>query len=166
MVRVTVLYPNEAGKRFDHADYAAKHLPMVMERLKGSGMLRYEVDTLAGGVRGTGTVRSRLSVCTSMPLPISRRGSGLTAQGDHGRHPQLHRHLATESRLVRSSWAEHVAKQTADSAEILVACLTSSQGCRSVSRTTTLRSPDNSPARWASELSRNFGDGRGQAAAA
>ena len=53
MVRVTVLYPNEAGKRFDHAYYAGKHLPMVMERLKRSGMLRYEVDKgLAGGGPG------------------------------------------------------------------------------------------------------------------
>src|SRR5262249_49165693 len=50
MVRVTVLYPNESAKRFDHDYYARKHMPMVMERLKGSGMLRYEVDKgLAGG---------------------------------------------------------------------------------------------------------------------
>jgi uncharacterized protein (TIGR02118 family) len=53
MVRVTVLYPNETGKRFDHAYYAGKHLPMVTERLKGFGMLRYEVDKgLAGGAPG------------------------------------------------------------------------------------------------------------------
>jgi len=33
-----------------HDYYARKHMPMVMERLKGSGMLRYEVDEgLAGG---------------------------------------------------------------------------------------------------------------------
>jgi uncharacterized protein (TIGR02118 family) len=54
VVRVTVLYPNEAGRRFDHTYYAGKHLPMVMERLKGFGMLRYEVDRgLAGGAPGT-----------------------------------------------------------------------------------------------------------------
>ena len=53
MVRVTVLYPNESAKRFDHDYYARKHMPMVMERLKGSGMLRYEVDKgLAGGGLG------------------------------------------------------------------------------------------------------------------
>ncbi len=53
MGRVTVLYPNEPGKRFDHGYYANKHLPMVMERLKSSGMLRYEVDKgLAGGGPG------------------------------------------------------------------------------------------------------------------
>ena len=46
MVRVTVLYPNESAKRFDHDYYANKHLPMVMERLKGSGMLRYEGSSI------------------------------------------------------------------------------------------------------------------------
>jgi predicted GNAT superfamily acetyltransferase len=44
MVRVTVLYPNEPAKRFDHDYYARKHMPMVMERLKDSGMIRCEVD--------------------------------------------------------------------------------------------------------------------------
>jgi uncharacterized protein (TIGR02118 family) len=45
--------PNESAKRFDHDYYARKHMPMVMERLKGSGMLRYEVDKgLAGGGPG------------------------------------------------------------------------------------------------------------------
>jgi uncharacterized protein (TIGR02118 family) len=54
MIRVTVLYPNEAGKRFDHDYYAGKHLPLVMDRLKGSGMVRYEVDKgVAGGGPGT-----------------------------------------------------------------------------------------------------------------
>src|SRR6516225_6655799 len=53
MVRVTVLYLNESAKRFHHDYYARKHMPMVMERLKGSGMLRYEVDKgLAGGGPG------------------------------------------------------------------------------------------------------------------
>jgi uncharacterized protein (TIGR02118 family) len=53
MVRITVLYPNESGKRFDHTYYAGKHLPLVMERLKPFGMLRYEVDKgVAGGAPG------------------------------------------------------------------------------------------------------------------
>jgi hypothetical protein len=50
---------------FDHAYYADKHLPMVMKRLRGSGMLRYEVDKgLAGGGPGArkhGLSRRRLS---------------------------------------------------------------------------------------------------------
>jgi uncharacterized protein (TIGR02118 family) len=50
MVRISVLYSNEPGKRFDHTYYAQKHLPLVMDRLKSYGMLRYEVDKgLAGG---------------------------------------------------------------------------------------------------------------------
>jgi uncharacterized protein (TIGR02118 family) len=53
MVRITVLYGNESGKRFDHTYYAQKHLPLVMSRLKSFGMLRYEVDKgLAGGAPG------------------------------------------------------------------------------------------------------------------
>jgi uncharacterized protein (TIGR02118 family) len=49
MIRVTVLYPNDPGKRFDHTYFATKHLPMVKDRLKDFGMLRYEVDRgLAG----------------------------------------------------------------------------------------------------------------------
>src|SRR5260221_11798297 len=53
MVRISVLYPNQPGKRFDHTYYAQKHLPLVMDRLKEFGMLRYEVDKgLAGGGPG------------------------------------------------------------------------------------------------------------------
>lgn len=49
MVCVSVFYPNDAGKKFDHDYYAAKHMPMVMGRLKSSGLMRYEVDRGAGG---------------------------------------------------------------------------------------------------------------------
>jgi uncharacterized protein (TIGR02118 family) len=50
MIRVSVLYANEAGKKFDAGYYRNKHMPLVGERLKPSGLLRYEVDRgLAGG---------------------------------------------------------------------------------------------------------------------
>src|SRR5262247_2595727 len=32
MVRVTVLYPNESAKRFDHDYYARKHMPQPLSR--------------------------------------------------------------------------------------------------------------------------------------
>jgi uncharacterized protein (TIGR02118 family) len=48
MVCVSVFYPNEAGKKFDHGYYAAKHMPMVFGRLKNFGLIRYEVDRGAG----------------------------------------------------------------------------------------------------------------------
>jgi hypothetical protein len=86
MVRVTVLYPNETGKRFDHAYYAKKHLPMVMERLKSSGLLRYEVDK---GRRwspgGACAIRRRLP-------SVLQRGSGFPEGDRRARHRDHERH--------------------------------------------------------------------------
>ncbi len=54
MLCVSVLYPNQPGKKFDHDYYAARHMPMVQERLQSFGMQRYEIDRgLAGGAPGT-----------------------------------------------------------------------------------------------------------------
>jgi uncharacterized protein (TIGR02118 family) len=50
MIRVSVLYPNEAGKKFDHEYYARKHMALVRERLSSFGLVRVEVDRgIAGG---------------------------------------------------------------------------------------------------------------------
>ncbi len=54
MIRVTVLYPNEAGRTFDHDYYVNKHMALVRERLKDFGVVRTEVDRgLAGGAPGS-----------------------------------------------------------------------------------------------------------------
>jgi uncharacterized protein (TIGR02118 family) len=53
MIRVSVLYPNGEGKQFDQAYYAQKHMPLVGERLRSFGLLRYEIDKgIAGGAPG------------------------------------------------------------------------------------------------------------------
>ena len=39
MVRVTVLFPNEEGKKFDHDYFQNKHLPMVARLLTPLGMV-------------------------------------------------------------------------------------------------------------------------------
>lgn len=53
MIRVTVLYPNETGKKFDHTYYINKHMALVRERLKDFGLVRTEVDKgVAGGAPG------------------------------------------------------------------------------------------------------------------
>ena len=53
MIRVTVLYPNEAGKKFDHTYYINKHMALVRERLREFGISRTEVDKgVAGGGPG------------------------------------------------------------------------------------------------------------------
>ena len=44
MIRVTVSYPNEEGKKFDWDYYMNTHLPLVHEHLDSRGMTKLEVD--------------------------------------------------------------------------------------------------------------------------
>jgi uncharacterized protein (TIGR02118 family) len=54
MICVSALYANAASKKFDHVYYAKKHMPMVLDRLKDVGMLRYEIDRgVSGGAAGS-----------------------------------------------------------------------------------------------------------------
>lgn len=49
MIKVSVMYPNKPGARFDHQYYRDKHMPMVKAKM-GDACLRYTVDKgLAGG---------------------------------------------------------------------------------------------------------------------
>ena len=53
MIRVSVLYANEPGKRFDHDYYVHKHMTLVKNRIGGAGLRRLEVDKgVAGGAPG------------------------------------------------------------------------------------------------------------------
>lgn len=47
MIRVSVLYPNEPGKRFDFDYYINKHMVLVRKRLARYGLVRTEVDKVA-----------------------------------------------------------------------------------------------------------------------
>ena len=52
MIKVSVMYPNTPGARFDHEYYRDKHMPLVKKRL-GEACLYYTVDKgLAGGAPG------------------------------------------------------------------------------------------------------------------
>ena len=52
MIKVSVMYPNKPGARFDRAYYLDKHMPMVKARM-GSALQFYAVDQgLAGGGPG------------------------------------------------------------------------------------------------------------------
>ena len=52
MIKVSVMYPNKQGARFDHVYYRDKHLPLV-SKLLGPACLFYTVDKgLAGGASG------------------------------------------------------------------------------------------------------------------
>lgn len=48
MIKVSVLYPNEAGKSFDLDYYCAKHIPMVQEKL-GATCKQIAVEAGLGG---------------------------------------------------------------------------------------------------------------------
>jgi len=50
MIRVSVLYSNTEGKKFDMAYYCNKHIPMVKEKL-GAACKGIDVDQGVGGVQ-------------------------------------------------------------------------------------------------------------------
>jgi uncharacterized protein (TIGR02118 family) len=53
MIKVSVMYPNTPGARFDHTYYRDKHMPMV-KALMGGACRYYTVDKgLEGGAPGT-----------------------------------------------------------------------------------------------------------------
>lgn len=53
MIKVSVMYPNTPGARFDHAYYRDAHMPMI-KRLLGDGCLYYTVDKgLSGAEPGS-----------------------------------------------------------------------------------------------------------------
>lgn len=53
MIKVSVMYPNTPGARFDHTYYRDVHLPMVKDRM-GDHCIYYTVDRgLSGDARDT-----------------------------------------------------------------------------------------------------------------
>ena len=53
MIKVSVMYPNIAGSRFDHDYYRDKHMPMVQKKL-GESCKFYTIDKgIAGGMPNT-----------------------------------------------------------------------------------------------------------------
>ncbi len=52
MIKVSVMYPNKPGARFDHTYYRDKHMPLVKSKM-GDACKFYTVDKgLAGGAPG------------------------------------------------------------------------------------------------------------------
>jgi uncharacterized protein (TIGR02118 family) len=52
MIKVSVMYPNTAGARFDHDYYRDRHMPMLKEKM-GDACKSYTIDKgLAGGAPG------------------------------------------------------------------------------------------------------------------
>lgn len=53
MIKVSVMYPNNPGARFDHDYYRDKHMPLLKNRM-GESCKHYTVEKgLAGGIPGS-----------------------------------------------------------------------------------------------------------------
>ena len=52
MFRVSVMYPNNEGARFDYAYYKNTHMKLVEEAMKPHGLIRFEVDKAVSGGGG------------------------------------------------------------------------------------------------------------------
>ncbi len=53
MIKVSVMYPDKPGARFDHDYYRDKHLPLVKEKI-GAALTHYTIDKgLSGGAPGS-----------------------------------------------------------------------------------------------------------------
>ncbi len=79
MIKVSILYPNKPGSRFDMNYYLAQHMPLAM-RLLGKGLRRTEVDAgLQGAAPGQPphSTRAVNSISTpwrpSSPCGVPRR---------------------------------------------------------------------------------------------
>ena len=69
MIKVSVIYPNNPGVRFDHDYYRTRHLPLIENRM-GAGLKYYTIDKgLAGSVPGSAPtyVAACHLLCDSVP---------------------------------------------------------------------------------------------------
>jgi uncharacterized protein (TIGR02118 family) len=61
MIKVSVMYPNSPGARFDHAYYRDTHMPMLAERL-GETCRHYSIDKGLAGAE-TGSMPAYIAMC-------------------------------------------------------------------------------------------------------
>jgi uncharacterized protein (TIGR02118 family) len=77
MVRISVLYPNEAGKKFDYDYYTNKHMKLVRDRLGSFGVVRTEVDKgMAGGAPGSSAPYVAIGHVYASTLADFQKGMG------------------------------------------------------------------------------------------
>ena len=90
MIKVSVMYPNTPGARFDHDYYRDKHMPLVKARM-GDACKSYTVDKgMAGGAPGAPA--TYVGMCHIFCDSVETFQAGLAShQGDHGRHRELYR---------------------------------------------------------------------------
>jgi uncharacterized protein (TIGR02118 family) len=80
MIKVSVMYPNKEGARFDHQYYRDKHMPLVKARL-GDACKYYTIDKgLAGGAPGDPATYVGMCHIFSDSVETFQKGFGPHAQ--------------------------------------------------------------------------------------
>ena len=99
MIKVSVMYPNTPGARFDHDYYRDKHMPLVKARM-GDACKSYTVDKgMAGGAPGApATYVGMCHIFCDWSRP-SRPASGLMPRKSW----QISRTIPTSLRSSRSA---------------------------------------------------------------
>jgi len=89
MFKVSVMYPNQEGARFDIEYYRTKHMDLVIRHLKPFGLVRTEV---LKGISGGGGQPAPYVCIGSLYFETADgyEKGWRQAAGPCGRHPQLH----------------------------------------------------------------------------
>jgi uncharacterized protein (TIGR02118 family) len=98
MIKVSVMYPNAPGARFDREYYCDKHMPLVKKRRLGENCKYYTVDKgLAGG--GPGVPATYIGMCHLFCESVDAFQKGF---GPHAQEIRLiSRTILTRFRLFR-----------------------------------------------------------------
>ena len=80
MIKVSVMYPNTPGARFDHEYYKDKHLPLLKARM-GDACKSYTIDKGLGG-RAPGAPATYVGMCHIFVDSIEAFQAGM---GKHGK---------------------------------------------------------------------------------
>jgi uncharacterized protein (TIGR02118 family) len=79
MIKVSVMYPNTPGARFNHEYYRDTHMPLVRARM-GESCKYYTVDKgLAGGTQGTPATYVAMCHIFCESVEVFQAGFGLYA---------------------------------------------------------------------------------------
>jgi len=80
MIKVSVMYPNGPGARFDHDYYRTRHLPLIESRM-GNALRYYTIDKGLAGA-GPGTAAAYVGMCHLLCDSMAAYESGF---GPHAR---------------------------------------------------------------------------------
>lgn len=75
MIKVSIMYPNNPGARFDHDYYRDKHMPLVKQRM-GTHCKFYTVDKGLGGL-APGSAPTYIAMCHIFCDSLEAYGAGM-----------------------------------------------------------------------------------------